>query len=362
MLNKVAVAMSGGVDSAVTAALCVEKYGKENVFGITMHLFCFDGTEADEKSCCSAEAINDAKAVCDQLGIPHYAVNMEEEFGEMVIDNFVEEYQAGHTPNPCIRCNQFIKFGSLLKKSAELGADVLATGHYARILREGPKTKCQLPNNDAIFNYQLLKGCDKKKDQTYFLYNLNQEQLGHVIFPLGDITKEKTRKLAEKYCLATAKKSESQEICFVEGGNVADFLKPKVSYSPGDIMNVDGKVVGKHEGLPFYTIGQRKGLGGGFSEPVYVTGLDIKRNILIVGSEKDLQEDSLKVGQMHWISGSEPNDAIKCQAKIRYNMDLADCVVNSTEVTFKKPLKSITPGQSIVFYDGEVCLGGGIIQ
>jgi tRNA-specific 2-thiouridylase len=362
MSDKVAVAMSGGVDSSVAATLCVEKYGKENVFGVTMRLFCYGDAEADEKSCCSLDAVNDAKAVCDQLGIPHYAINLEKEFEAEVISNFVSEYQKGHTPNPCIRCNQVIKFKYLLEKVKELGADLLATGHYARILREGPKTKCQMPNTDQIFKYQLLKGVDEKKDQSYFLYNLTQEQLGHIIFPLGELEKTKTREIAKKYGLKTAQKTESQEICFVTSGSTADYLRPRVNFEPGNIMNEDGKVVGTHEGLSFYTVGQRKGLGGGFSEPFYVTRIDVQNNQLFVGPERELFSSEFEILKPHWIIGVAPKNSYKCQVMIRYNMKPVECEIVDDKVRFTEPQKAIAPGQSAVFYDGDVCLGGALIK
>lgn len=359
---KIAVAMSGGVDSSVAAALCIEKYGKDNVFGVTMRLFCYANDEVDEKSCCSLDAVNDARAVCNQLGIPHFVVDFEKEFEKSVISNFIAEYQVGHTPNPCIRCNQLIKFDYLLKKARELGADFLATGHYARILREGPKTKCQMPNMDQIFKYQLLRGVDKKKDQSYFLYNLTQEQLARVIFPLGDLEKTVTREMAKKYKLKTAQKTESQEICFVTEGSVSDYLRPKVKFEPGDIVNSAGEIVGTHDGLPFYTIGQRKGLGGGFAQPVFVTKIDVKNNRLFVGTEKELFSNELEIANPHWISGVTPQNGYECQVMIRYNMNPAACVINGNKVIFREPQRAIAPGQSAVFYDGDICLGGGIIK
>jgi tRNA-specific 2-thiouridylase len=350
-MNKVAVAMSGGVDSSVAAALCVEKYGKDNVFGVTMRLFCYGEAEADEKSCCSLEAVNDAKHVCDQLGIAHYALNFEKEFEFAVINDFVKEYQEGHTPNPCVRCNQVIKFENLLERVKTLGADLLVTGHYARMAEK-----------DGVF--QLLKGLDNTKDQSYFLYNLNQEQLAHVDFPLGGMEKTETRKAAAKLNLKTAEKTESQDICFVSS-SIREFLEPRVRFEKGNILTREGNIAGTHEGLPFYTIGQRKGLGGGFEQPMYVTGVNVEKNELIVGPEEELFSNELIIESPHWIACDEILP-FKCTAKIRYAAEEAECEVAESKsgivVKFNEPQKAITPGQSCVFYQGEVVLGGGTIK
>lgn len=347
-MTKVAVAMSGGVDSSVTAALMVEKYGKENVFGVTMRLFCYGEAKTDEKACCSVEAVNDAKRVCDQLGIPHYALNMEEEFEKTVIKNFVSEYKKGHTPIPCVLCNSVIKFDYLLEKVMRLGADLLATGHYARI----SKTK------DG--KYQLLRGKDDLKDQSYFLYGLNQKQLKHSLFPVGDLKKSETRQIAKRLNLKTAGKKESQGICFVTGERVTDYLRGKVDICPGDIVDTKGKKVGEHQSIIFYTLGQRKRIGGGRDNPMYVVRIDASKNQVVIGFEKDLYLKKLEYGEANWIT--DPKYPLKCTAKIRYNMKDDSCVVDGDLVEFKKPQRAITPGQSIVFYQGEVVLGGGIIK
>jgi len=350
-MPKIAIAMSGGVDSSVAAALAVDKYGKENVFGVTMKLFCYGDNDATEKSCCSIDAINDAAAVCKQLGVPHYVVNLEKEFEAEIIDNFVAEYSQAKTPNPCVRCNSLIKFKHLLARARELGAETLVTGHYARV------------NHDKD-GYHLLTGLDKVKDQSYFLYNLDQDQLAHIWFPLGDLTKPETRKLAEKYALKTAQKTESQDICFVPT-TTKDFLTDKVVLKPGDIVDHEGRLLGKHEGLPLYTIGQRKGLGGGFSEPMFVTGLDLVLNRLVVGREEALYSDTMIVKDVTWTNGTL-RKTTDLDVKIRYNSVVATATLkvgnDEVIVQFNQPQKAVTPGQTAVFYKGEEVVGGGIIQ
>ncbi len=349
---KIAVAMSGGVDSSVAAALMVEKYGAEAVFGVTMKLFCYGDAGGSDKSCCSLDAIADAAAVCKQLGIRHYVINLEKEFQAEVIDDFVASYAAGLTPNPCVRCNQTIKYEHLLRKAQELGAEKLVTGHYARIVHDE-------------LGFHLLRGLDEKKDQSYFLYNITKQQLAHLEFPIGELTKPETRELARKYKLRTAEKTESQDICFVTT-DVNGFLHGKIEDSPGDIVDSAGKVWGRHNGLHHYTIGQRKGLGGGFPSIMYVVGLDTVNNQVIIGSEQELFGSTLVVAEPHWIS-AEPELPYECTAKIRYASEDVACVISRIEknsniiVTFKQPQKAITPGQSAVLYDKEVVLGGGVI-
>lgn len=349
--------MSGGVDSSVAAALAAEKYGAENVFGLTMKLFCYNEKGATEKSCCSIDAINDAAAVCKQLGIPHYVVNLEKEFEEEIIQNFVSEYEQGRTPNPCVRCNSLIKFKHLLAKAQELGADLLVTGHYAQITQNG---------KDKTQKFSLRKGRDITKDQSYFLYKLDQQQLGHIWFPLGGMVKAETRKIAEKYGLKTAHKTESQDICFVTT-TTREFLGGKVDSKLGNIVDKSGKILGKHEGLPFYTIGQRKGLGGGFAEPMYVIGLNLAKNELIVGREEELYDDEMVVGDVTW-TNEAPAFPAELDVKIRYNSKATSAALRGGEgdtaifITFHSPQRAITPGQTAVFYAGDEVLGGGIIM
>jgi tRNA-specific 2-thiouridylase len=349
--KKIAVAMSGGVDSSVAAALLVEKYGKENVFGLTMKLFCY-GEATRGRNCCSLDAIEDARSVCKKLGMLHYVVDLEKEFKKEVIKDFISEYELGRTPNPCVRCNKLIKFNYLLKKAKSLGADLLATGHYARI-------------NEENSGYKLLKGVDIGKDQSYFLYDLDQAQLKQIIFPLGGLTKQQVRTEAEKMKLKTAKKIESQDICFIPE-TIEKFVEENANKKPGDIVDISGKVLGKHQGLAFYTIGQRKGLGGGFAEPVYVIGLDVVKNQVVVGRESELYKEFLSVQEISWVSGNQPDLPLKCTAKIRYQTEKTRCQVFGDKLDYKinfaKPQKAITPGQSVVFYQDEEIIGGGIIQ
>lgn len=344
---KIAVAMSGGVDSSVAAALMVKKYGADNVFGVTAKLFCYAKETKNEKACCSLEAINDAKAVCDKLGIAHYVISEEEDFEKAVIDNFIEAYRQGQTPIPCIPCNSIIKFGTMLKHVRKLGADKLVTGHYARIKKSGN-------------NYHLLRGNDKQKDQTYFLHGLNQEQLSMIDFPIGEMKKVKVREVAKKIGLKTAEKKESQGVCFINEGTVADWLSDKITRKPGKIVDTSGNVVGEHEGIVLYTVGQRKRIGGGYDKPMFVVGINADKNEVIIGGEDDLYRKELKVGKIHWIN--KPKLPLRCSAKIRYNMEDEKCLISQTSsVVFSKPQRAITPGQSVVFYKGNVCLGGGII-
>lgn len=390
--TKIAVAMSGGVDSSVTAALMVERYGKDNVFGVTMRLFCYGDTASSEKACCSIDAINDAKAVCESLGIAHYALNMEKEFEDVVIKNFISEYKSGHTPIPCVLCNSVIKFKTLLAKVESLGADMLATGHYARINKIS-NSKFQILNKSQRPNFKLLKGLDKTKDQSYFLYGLTQKQLAKTLFPLGGLKKTEVRKLAAKYKLKTAEKRESQGICFITEGRVTDWLRDKIKIKPGKIVDTKNNVVGEHEGVIFYTVGQRKRIGGGHAEPMYVVKVDSEKNEVIIGTKEDLYGNELIYISSNWVSGTEPKMPLKCSAKIRYNMEDEKCTISGNtkyqipnikqnlnskllnsglnqnskiktknySVFFQKPQRAITPGQSVVFYLDDEVLGGGII-
>lgn len=364
--KRIAVAMSGGVDSSVAAALlCKAGY---DVVGVSMKLWPKDFCgKQKSKSCCSTRDLADARFVAGQLGIPFYAFDMSKGFQKEVIDYFCKEYISGRTPNPCIVCNNKIKFDSLLEKVKELGIDYIATGHYANT---GYSKKSQ--------RFLLKRGLDKSKDQSYVLFGLRQDQLKSIIFPLGKYLKSEVRNISKKFALKVAQKPESQEICFIWDNNYPEFLKSYfgVKPLPGKIITKSGKILGNHPGIIFYTIGQRRGLGlGGSKNPLYVTGIDVKNNNLIVGSKEDLKSKILFADNINWINypnvganGYSPlHSPLKVKAKIRYNHPMADVVVyseskNSVKVVFEQPQSAITPGQAVVFYKGEEVLGGGWIR
>lgn len=363
--NKVVVAMSGGVDSSVAAALLV-KQGFD-VTGVSMKLWPneFCGMEKP-KSCCSTRDLADARFVAGQLKIPFYAIDLSEKFKKEVIDYFSKEYCSGRTPNPCIVCNEKIKFGALLKKAQELGADFIATGHYANIGYDNKNKR-----------FTLKEGKDKVKDQSYVLFGLNQEQLSKIIFPLGDYLKNDIREISKKLKLRTSDKKESQEICFVWDNNYPEFLKKHycVKSKPGKIVDKTGKILGEHPGFMFFTIGQRKGLNlGGNKEPMYVTSIDAKNNRLVAGTKNELKKKILFADNINWIRHDVGNrhacslqSPIKVKAKIRYNHPKAEVTVypepdGSVKVVFSKKQSAITPGQAIVFYKGDEVLGGAWIR
>lgn len=345
------VAMSGGVDSAVAAAL-LEKQGFE-VIGMTM---CFGLTDSLRKrpACCGIEAIEDARRVAQKIGIRHYVLNMRDALKDKVIDNFCQEYSSGRTPNPCVRCNQYLKFDILLKKALSLGAKFLATGHYAKIVKRKN-------------GYHLKKAKDQAKDQSYFLYRLNQRQLRHILFPLENYTKAEVRKLAKEFDLPVAQKLASQEICFLPGADYRPFLKSQIKkpIKPGSIVDREGKVRGQHKGIAFYTIGQREGLGIAFGYPVYITKIDPKTNNITVGSREEVENREFMVKQVHFIL-KPIKKKIALKVRIRYNHKEAGAEVlpfgQNLKVCFKKPQFAITPGQSAVFYAGDEVSGGGIIE
>lgn len=359
MQNKrVVVAMSGGVDSSVAAALLKDK-GYE-VIGITMRLWpkslCDSFTK--ERTCCSLSDIEDARRVSERLHIPFYVINLEKEFKEYVIDYFVQQYCEGKTPNPCIVCNEAIKFGSLLNKAQALGADYVATGHYARLYY-----------NSKNKRFCILEGVDKKKDQSYVLFRLSQEQLAHTLLPLGGHTKDEVRKLAKRFKLPVCDKPDSQELCFVLDGNYNEFIKGRLNQkvTAGDIVDKDRNVLGKHKGLHCYTIGQRHNLGISVGRPVYVIDIDAEKNIIAVGDKRDLQKTGFTAFNLNWVSILSLNGKpVRVKAKIRSNhpKQYADIIKDAdrVRVIFKSPQSAITPGQAVVFYDGETVLGGGWIE
>lgn len=352
MLEKVVVGMSGGVDSSV-AALLLKKEGYD-VIGVTMQIWPAREVK-DIKSCCSLTSIEEAKRIADEIGIKHYTIDIREIFLEEVIENFCEEYGKGKTPNPCIRCNRFIRFIYLLKKARELGAEKIATGHYARIERDGKI-------------YLLKKGIDERKDQSYVLYVMTQEHLRHTIFPLGNLRKEEIRKIAVDLDLSVARKPESQEICFIPEDDYPRFLKDLIpeKISPGPIIDKEGRILGRHNGLPFYTIGQRKGIGVAHRRPLYVISIDIDRNTLIVGEEEEACSTEFLLRDLNWIALDHLRKAKKVKVKIRSTMKGEDATVSPRDgdlhVRFDNPQWAVTPGQSAVLYDGDVVIGGGIIH
>ncbi len=347
--------MSGGVDSSVVAGLIKEE-GYKTV-GVTM---CFNITHPDGKpSCCGIDGIADAKRAADILDIPHYVFNFAQDINEYIIDNFTDEYLNGRTPNPCVRCNQHLKFGTLYQKVKALGADYLATGHYGKI-----------EFNAKSNGYELKKAADPKKDQSYFLYSMDKDTLASVKFPLGGLTKPEVRALARKFSLNTAEKPESQDICFVPSSGYKKFIEDRVgaaAMTPGPFVDENGKVIGTHKGLAHYTIGQRDKLGLAMGYPVYVYKMDRATNVVHVGDLRRLYSGGLIAGKLNWLSGENLQETIEVSARIRYNSPEVKAYLSPVDkgivrVEFAQPQKSVTPGQSVVFYDGDAVLGGAIID
>lgn len=345
------VAMSGGVDSSVAAALLKEQGNQ--VTGITMQLWPRAIDECGEKSCCGLDAIEDARRVAEAIGIPHYVVNMRDAFEDAVIGDFVAEYKRGRTPNPCVKCNEIIKFDVLLKKAIGMGADALATGHYARI-KSAP--------------YSLLKGIDEKKDQSYFLWTFTREQLARTVLPLGGLKKTEVREHARRLNLKVAEKGESQEICFVPGDDYRVFLSERgFPARPGAIVDKEGIVLGHHNGYWEFTIGQRRGLGIAAPEPLYVIAIDAAANTVVAGEEKDLLRKIVKADSVNMIAGEIPSEPFAATAKVRYNapevpVTIKPEVGGRLNIEFADAQRAVTPGQSIVFYDGDTVLGGAVIS
>ena len=357
-MKKVVVAMSGGVDSSVAAYLLKE--AGYDIVGITMQIWQSKDTEVVEAKggCCGLTASEDSRFVCHLLGAPHYTLNFRNIFRKTVIDYFAQEYRAGRTPNPCIACNRFVKWQALLDKALELGADFIATGHYAKI-ETHPET-----------GRLTISSSDSAKDQSYALYNLTQDQLAHTLFPIGDMPKGEVRRIAaENIGLRVAHKPDSQEICFIPDNNHPKFLKEhfKESLPVGDFIDEAGKILGQHKGIGHYTIGQRKGLGMAFGEPMYVKEIDAISNVVVLSREDALFRKSMLVEDVNFMSHSEISGEMKCFGKIRYSHKASPCVITSDKncqikCTFDVPQRAITPGQSAVFYDGDgriIC--GGII-
>jgi tRNA-specific 2-thiouridylase len=341
--------MSGGVDSSVAAALLVEEGYR--VVGVMMRLWA-----EGENRCCDPQAVEDARQVADRLGIPFHLVNYEEEFKACVVDYFVAEYSRGRTPNPCLACNRHIRFDRLLRHARDLGASRLATGHYARVDDDGGA-------------YRLCMGADRQKDQSYVLYMLGQNELRQVLFPVGRYLKSEIREIARSKSLPVADKSESMEICFVSDDDYRRFLLERVpeAVQPGPVFDTDGKEIGRHRGLPFYTVGQRRGLGIAAQEALYVIRLDTDRNAVIVGPARALGRQTLTAESTNYVSSRPLYDPLRVQAKIRYRAILADATWfpldgGQARVEFDRPLRDITPGQAVVAYQGDVLIGGGIIS
>ena len=344
--KKIAVAMSGGVDSSTVAALLKEQ-GAE-VIGINMKLFAREGEDP--------KALGDAEIVANYLGIEFHQVRLEEEFSRIIVDDFRAQYFAGETPNPCVRCNKFVKFGLLLDKALELGADFLATGHYVRTAQ----------GDDG--HWHLLKAAYLAKDQSYFLYTLTQRQLSRVIFPLGEMpSKDEVRRLAADFGLPVAQKGDSQEICFIPNDDYVAFLESErpLRGNRGDIVHVSGTVLGRHRGTHRYTIGQRRGLGIAWKEPLYVVAIDAGHDRIVVGEQEGLFAPGLRVSDLNWIN-APAGETFGTSCKIRYRQQPVECSVTlladaSGEIRFSEPQKSVTPGQSVVFYRDDELLGGGRI-
>jgi tRNA-specific 2-thiouridylase len=353
----VVVAMSGGVDSSVAAALLVEQGYR--VIGMMLRLWSEPGTE-DDNRCCTPDAMAMARRVAAKLDIPFYAIDVQDRFHEVIVQSFIDGYVQGITPNPCILCNRHIRWGFLLDRARAYGADYLATGHYALVS----------PTGDGPI--RLLRGRDQAKDQSYVLSVLGQEQLRQTLLPVGGLTKPEVREQAVRFGLPVASRADSQDLCFLARRDYRGFLARNAPQAPrpGPMINIQGEIIGEHQGLAFYTIGQRKGLSipaaAPHAEPLYVIRKDIDTNTLVIGKETELGQRELRAKDINWVSGMPPQEPFRATAKIRYKASEAWATItpegSQVQVVFDQPLRDITPGQRVVFYQGEECLGGGTIE
>ena len=353
-MSRALIAMSGGVDSSVAAYLMKQR--GFDCIGVTMKLFSNEEIGCSRaKTCCSLEDVEDARSVAYRLGIPYYVFNFTEDFGRQVIDRFVAAYENGATPNPCIDCNRYLKFERLYRRAAELGCDRVATGHYARIEKQGDR-------------YLLKKASDESKDQSYVLYAMTQEQLAHTAFPCGALSKTQTRQIAEEQGFLNAEKPDSQDICFVPDGDYAAFIRRYTgkSYPDGPFVTTQGTIVGRHRGIIHYTVGQRKGLGISSDRPLYVQSIDAAKNTVVLGEDRELFGTELNAVNFNWIAFETPPDILRAKAKIRYRHREQWATVevtgkNTVHLVFDAPQRAVTRGQAVVLYDGDTVLGGGEI-